>query len=706
MMNHRAKQAFYFIKYLGCRWLLFRVLYHLKIVTGFLAFKMPRKNWRSILAMEFISRSDLHHLGTYLIYRQQASPNFFFNFDALTSYSSIFSKIDPQGIENLLAIADNIGKGIFRFFSHTNYYLGFPPNWHRNIITGEDPPNYAHWSKLSDFAFGDIKVIWEPSRFAFTYVLVRAYWLTKDEKYAEWFWQLVEDWAKNNPPNVGVNWKCGQEISLRVMAWCFGLYGFLHTRATTSERLALLAKMITVSGERIEKNISYALSQRSNHGVSEALGLFTIGLLFPEFKFATKWLKLGKKLLEREIQLLIFSDGSFAMHSFNYQRFVLHACLWSMRLADLNKITFSVPFKTLVQKSGDFLYQFLENSTGKLPNYGANDGSLVLPLNNCDYGDYRPLIQALHYYFEGNRCFNYGPWDEDLIWLFGVGALQTPSLEKKFSDFIAKKGGYYLFRSPQGFLFTRAAQQKHRPSHADMLHVDIWWRGYNIIQDAGTYSYNAILAPGLRTNVLAKSFYHNVVTVDHRDQMDMVGTFLWLPWVQGKVLTLDLSNGKKTPCFVGEHNGYQYLKGPVECQRSIFRLDDDHWLILDSLQSQLEHLYQLNYLLADFPANIINPGGKVVLNTPQGDYFIHTGALGHEPEYSLVRAEKNSGRGWISRYYFVKEPAWSLIASLKSKSVVFWTLVGPEKFDFDMQEILVFLTNSGMLNTEEKLTKE
>ncbi|MFP3472466.1 heparinase II/III family protein, partial [Micrococcus sp. SIMBA_144] len=71
--------------------------------------------------------------------------------------------------------------------------------------------------------FGDIKWIWELSRFSFVYPLVRAYTTTKDEKYAIDFWEMFEDFVKHNPPELGANYKCGQEMSFRIMAWTFGL---------------------------------------------------------------------------------------------------------------------------------------------------------------------------------------------------------------------------------------------------------------------------------------------------------------------------------------------------------------------------------------------------------------------------------------------------------------------------------------------------
>src|SRR6185295_11415525 len=108
----------------------------------------------------------------------------------------------------------------------------------------------------------------------------------------------VEDWRDNNPPQLGANWKCGQEISFRVMAWCFGLYGFLDAQSTTAQCVASLAQMIAISGARIEANLDYALSQHNNHGISEGLGLWTIGSLFPELRSAERWREKGRQVLE------------------------------------------------------------------------------------------------------------------------------------------------------------------------------------------------------------------------------------------------------------------------------------------------------------------------------------------------------------------------------------------------------------------------
>src|SRR5205085_9101233 len=162
-------------------------------------------------------------------------------------------------------ISEQLAQGRLRYFERATIHTGFPPDWHRNPFTGERAPGDQHWSRIGDFDCGDIKVIWEPSRFGFAYALCRAYWRTGDESYVELFWRAAEDWRAKNPPQQGPNWKCGQETSFRLMAWCFALYAFLDARATTAARIAQLAQMIAVSAERIAANFDYALSQRNNH---------------------------------------------------------------------------------------------------------------------------------------------------------------------------------------------------------------------------------------------------------------------------------------------------------------------------------------------------------------------------------------------------------------------------------------------------------
>ena len=119
----------------------------------------------------------------------------------------------------------------------------------------------------------------------------------------------------------------------------------------------MLSQMLAISGQRIEGNLRYALSQRNNHGISEATGLWTIGLLFPELRRAARWRALGARHLEELGRDLIYDDGAFVQHSTNYHRLMLHAYLWSIRLGDLNGRPFTDTLRSRLARAGDFLYQ-------------------------------------------------------------------------------------------------------------------------------------------------------------------------------------------------------------------------------------------------------------------------------------------------------------------------------------------------------------
>lgn len=643
--------------------------------TGVLRRKMPALGWNEQPLGNFLTDAALADAQHYLSYRRSLAPEFFFSTSSRPEYRRHFAAWDKDATTPVM-LCDELAAGRLRYFEHTAAQTGFPPAWQANPFTGERAPADLHWSEIGDFDNGDIKIIWEPSRFGFTFSLVRAYWRTDDERYAEMFWQLVEDWREHNPPQLGVNWKCGQEISFRVMAWCFGLYGFRDARATTAERVSKLAQMIAVSGGRIEANLDYALSQHNNHGISEGLGLWTIGALFPELRSAEQWRATGRQVLEDLGRELIYDDGAFSQHSANYHRLMLHDYLWVLRLGEVLNQPFSPELKRRVGKSAEFLYQIQDEASGRVPCYGQNDGALVLPLNNCDYQDFRPVIQSTHYLATRTRRYCSGWWDEDLLWLFGPDALTAPVAREERVDFEAEQGGCYTLRSEQGFALTRCGSFRHRPGQADQLHVDLWWRGQNIALDSGTYSYNA---PEPWNNPFGHTPYHNTVSVDGLDQMDRAGRFLWLPWLQGRVRYCKQSPGVKLGYWEGEHDGYNRLKFPATHRRAILRLPDDSWLVLDRLLSEGAHRYRLHWLFPDSPYDWNEREGLLTFETPEGAYHGQVGTLTESAVFSLVRADENSPRGWRAPYYNRREPALSLCAEVQAESLSFWSVLGPQR---------------------------
>ena len=675
----RFRLIYYLIRYLGIRWCLFRIWYKLKLKSGWFQWRSPVKTWAQVDLVGKLQDPGLANAEDYLDYRLSGeAPRFFFSSQAREKYQPLFAQWDRE--VSPVNEADAILDGGFRFYSKTEKQAGFPPDWHRNHFTGEVAPKGRHWSKLGDFDFGDIKNIWELSRLGWAYTLVRAYWRTGEEKYPEGFWKLFENWMVNNPPNQGVNWKCGQEVSFRVMACCFSLYGFLDSPATTAERLHAMLKVISESGDRIFANISYAVSQKNNHGISEGVGLWTIGILFPELNKAAAWRDRGRKVLEEQAEELIYEDGAFAQHSMNYHRVMLHDCLWSIRLGELNECPLSDRLRAKVKAAADFLYQCQDERSGRLPLYGSNDGALVLPLTNCDHLDYRPVVQAGCIQASGETPFGSGPWDEESLWILNREPARMTRVTRHRAALAATAAGYYILRGEEGFLFIRCCSHfRHRPKNGDFLHVDLWWRGLNIARDPGTYSYNPEV-PWKST--LGSTACHNTVTVDGYEQMDRAGRFLSVPWIRGKAeLVTHESEGSSFRCFEGRHSGYERLPDPVSCRRAVAALGADTWVILDRLTGTVSHHYRLHWLLGDFPWLWDEEARALVLQTGEGRFFLTLGAVAGNEEVpvipSVARADEDTPRGWWSPYYQTMEPAVSCSIERDSSEAAFWSVFSP-----------------------------
>ena len=200
--------------------------------------------------------------------------------------------------------------------------------------------------------------------------------------------------------------------------------------------------------------------------------------------------------------------------------------------------------------------------------------------------------------------------------------------------------------------------------------MDLWIHGHNIACDAGTYLYSG---EGIWRNGLAHTSVHNTVTVDNKDQMTVVSRFTWTNWSKGKVL----QHNEKL--WQGEHDGYR----PVTHKRTVMMLEDDRWLVIDNLVANEPHKYKLHWLLNDYPFEQI--GNSVSLSLNGMKYKVQVGMIEGNGNFSLVRGDPNSTRGWCSRYYGHKEPAISVMLEAHQPQVTFCTFFG---FENDVVELV------------------
>lgn len=408
------------------------------------------------------------------------------------------------------------------------------PQWHHDPYTRSSLLNNSqHWSTMSDFNLptGDVKVLWEPSRFEW---LIKACW---EERFSaagtnvpidDW----LSNWMDNNPINVGVNWKCGQEVSIRVLHLIFASLIRHHREIVLNKTLEifLLAHL-----KRVLPTIGYAKAQDNNHATTEAAALFCGGaflltndrLVKSDMKVARKAQSVGRQLLEERVSKLILSDGAFSQYSVNYHRLMLDTLSFAecFRLF-FNEPKFSEKFYLQAKNASNWLLAITDPVSGDAPNLGSNDGAILFNANNKDYRDFRPSIQLSQSMFCGLEVFTDHKHCLSQTFRDGSrGKSKDRSVEIPVHPVstVCKKIGL-----GGTFAILKTPHDRFRPSQSDANHFDLWHRGINVIRDGGTFSYNLKVSAD---TALSSTGCHSTAEIDGRDQMPKISHFLYGNWL-------------------------------------------------------------------------------------------------------------------------------------------------------------------------------
>jgi hypothetical protein len=605
---------------------------------------------------------------------------------------SLLDALGAKGWQNLHKEASEIIAGNVRLF-------GAEPVPLKLTVQGA----LTHWSEYelgrARYPDEDPKLTWEPARFAWAFTLGRDYLATGDEACAQAFWNYLEQFIHANPAYQGPHWVSAQEVSLRLIAFAWGLRVFSYSPHSTPPRQATLLHSIVEHAVRIPPTLIYARSQNNNHLLTEAAGLFTAGLLLTEAHPQAKhWQVLGWRWFQYGIREQIAIDGSYIQHSNNYHRLMLQTAAWMYTLSARQGIAFPAISQERLASATRWLLELLDSESGCLPNLGSNDGAYIFPLTTHSFPDYRPILEAASRAFLHKTPSKLISGDELSLW-FGLEGAQITAESQHSSPSTAQLSDVstpaaspnHRLSSQTSWAVLRAAHFTSRPGHADQLHLDLWWRGLNIAQDPGTYRYTA---PAPWDNALTHAVVHNTVTVNGLDQMTRRGRFLYLDWAQAKVISREQSPDDSWTRITACHNGYRQLG--ILHQRSVTAYSDDRWLVEDRMipsviarsrrssgdsqpgarNDNSEHTFRLHWLLPDWQWQI--EGNVLRLESPYGRIQLTIATLidrqPSEVQLSLVRGgERLLGNadlphqpilGWVSPTYTVKVPALSLVVEV------------------------------------------
>lgn len=497
---------------LGPGWLAFRLRYATERKTGLLRRRSPLQPWPAPLPAT-------------------ARPLPIVQSGALRQW--LTTNLDGAGRDALSARVSALREHHFDVFG-TQVTLA---SWHDDPRADVSYPAVAHWSDVEEFPGVDLKRVWEPSRFGWAFDLARAELALPDSGAGELFWELLDWWMQENPPNAGVNWACGQEASIRLMAVTAVAQAMAHT--VTDDRATRLVTLAAVTGRRVAANIAYARSQRNNHHASEAVGLLTAGYWMGDAE-GERLFRLGERHLVEVAEELIFPDGGSSQYSTNYHRVFVQDLVWASLLYQRMGRQLPHSVDDALRRAAGFLSALVEPISGWAPFFGPDDGARVLPLDQVPH---RQLAHDSHLACAVAQVpclcgIDANASTEGLAW-FGLTApaSATPRPHGPWAATFPDMGVHLLGRGTTR-VYVRCGEYRFRPTQEDQLHCDIWVDGQNIATDAGTQSYTP--APG-EPGALDRPWHHNTVTINGQPHMPKVSRFLWARWAVGSVHDWDPS---------------------------------------------------------------------------------------------------------------------------------------------------------------------
>lgn len=567
-------------------------------------------------------------------------PNFFPGFrDAQKTAAELRSRW-PDTAARIVEQADRVFEGKFDLLGFKNLSFGDPIDWHFEPLSGKRIP-LEHWSKLDYLdagVAGDKKIVWELNRHQYFMKLGQAFLLTGDERYARVFANHLEAWMNANPPKRGINWASSLEVAFRSISWLWGLHFFKHVLPAGTMKSAL--KFLYLNARHLESYLSTYFSPNT-HLTGEALGLFYIGTLLPEFDEAPRWRRLGHDILVEQIPVHVLPDGVYFEQSSYYHRYTTDFYLHFLILSRVHGIPPpQIAEDALVSLLDHLLY--ITRPDGTTPFFGDDDGGRLLMLDARAPNDFRPSLATGAVLFQrGDYKFVAGDAAEELLWLLGpeglreydaIEAHEPAETSRAFPD-----GGYFVMRDgwtreanyllfdcgPHGALNCGHA-------HADALSIEVAAKGRTVLVDPGTYTYTG--SKELR-DWFRSSQAHNTVTLDGVSSSVPDGAFTWKTTAHCRLL--DWITTEQYVYVAGEQGGVV---------RSIMFRKGKYWVIHDTLKSATNHTADI-YFHFNSTANACLEEGAI-----------------HETESGLTIRVLGRGRWieenqWISHCYGQKEPA-------------------------------------------------
>lgn len=348
--------------------------------------------------------------------------------------------------------------------------------------------------------------------------LADAYWQTGDDKWAQEIADQILDWTASNPAILlssgnGRACEAWQTLTTGIRladTWPHALFRCLGSPAFTDEAISALWKSVSEQARHLVRWPS-----GGNWLTAESNGLFTAGVLFPEFKEAREWRRTALERLYTQLDDEVYPDGMEYELAAGYNNWVVREFAGVLELADLNERRNEVPGDFQAKMEKMFHYLLLAS----MPN-GSIPG-----LNDSGNSDVRSLL---------GTGFELFPKREDFQFVATGGKSgRAPAETSHAFPYV----GHCVMRSgwdrDATYLLFDAGPYGYGHQHEDKLSLVLWSQGRQLVLDPGNFSYDR---SRWRRYVLSTAG-HNTVMVDGLNQhrSGKKEAYFWpRPWTASK----------------------------------------------------------------------------------------------------------------------------------------------------------------------------
>jgi len=530
-------------------------------------------------------------------------------------------------------------------------------------------------------------IYWQP--------LIRAYAITKDERYAKEFISEMKGFIKAWPaeehiknttfeiktPFPGHAWRT-IETGIRIYTtWLPAFEVFRHSPFWDGDDFAVFLLSIRDHARFLMGH--YSNHDRSSNWLSmEATALYQIGVMFPEFKEAKEWMDTGYERIAHEVMYCFSPSGVHMEKTPIYHLVATISFMQAIVLSEKNGIPTPPYGKEIITRAARYVTSLLKPdlSTPMIGDADRDD----LTTRKADESIYEGMnlsffpdeLNELRAFLKFMSQWTGG---EDFLFF---SSLRKEGKEPKALDYAYANEGIFVMRSGWGrdddyalmhsVVLERGERSTH--SHDDSGTVEVSLLGDDVLSDSGRYIYRSSIWKDWRA-YFCSALAHNTLYVDGHE----MGTVPGVDRVRGvRVLChrFGETDGVRTADI--SHNGYAFIPDPIFHRRKLMLFPEHFAVIIDCVtgRGMDEHDFalSLNYAKGELEGmTFISPRGKKFETAFESDAPF---------ECSHYFGSEDPKGGWISYGYPVREKRHQLRFRYHGKAPFkAMTMIKPEGLD-------------------------